>query len=63
MFVPEEAIVGTLPEGRCGARGLRGISLERIGEVVRIGEAERVGIEVAGDQVYEPSFIGVLFLC
>jgi hypothetical protein len=63
VFVPEKTVVGTLPEGGCGWRclgSLRGISVERVGEVVSIGKVERAGIKVFGDQVYESHFIGIL---
>jgi len=39
---------------------LRGISLERIGEIVGVGEVERIAIEVIGDQIDETCFVCVL---
>jgi hypothetical protein len=59
MFVPEEAVIGTLPEWDCRCR--RGhVAVECVGEIVGVGKVEWIRVEMLGYQIQKHSFIGVL---
>jgi len=45
MFVPEEAVIGTLPEGDCG-RGGGDVTVDGIGEIVGVGKVEWIRVEM-----------------
>ena len=59
VFVPEKAVVGTLPEGDCRC-GRGHVAVESVGEIVGVGKVEWIRVEMLGNQIQKYGFIGVL---
>jgi hypothetical protein len=62
VFVPEEAVIGALPEWDCRC-GRGHVAIEGVGEIVGVGKVEWIRVEMLGNQIQKYSFIGVLQIC
>jgi hypothetical protein len=49
MFVPEEAVVGTEPEGCTWTGEVGSVTEEGVGQIVGIWKVEWIDVEVTGD--------------